>query len=63
VEICDGGVVVLGEGDEFMACAFDDSEGDEFVGHWLSISILVTLGCIEADFWMECVQYCKDCGR
>jgi hypothetical protein len=45
VEICDGGVVVLGERDEFMACAFDDGEGNEFVGHCVSVSILVILRC------------------
>lgn len=33
MKVCDNGAFALGNGDVFMACAFDDSERDGFLRH------------------------------
>jgi hypothetical protein len=43
VEVCDNGTLALGNGDEFVAGAFDDGEGDGFLRHCVSESAFVVL--------------------
>lgn len=33
MEVCDDGALALGDGDELLACAFDDGKRDVFLRH------------------------------
>lgn len=54
MKVCDDGAFALGDGNVFVACAFDDRERDGFLRHCIGYVSMQT-----AVFWVNgVIAYC-----